>query len=149
MWKAADCQAPPDESADVTKYGWEIKDSIPVPVIAKGDPAPLGLIDVIRCQCRTQGNKCFTGACAATKNIFHARHSVTVLMKMAAAIHTQTNKILRGCYMEDAEETSEDDIDQDAGEDSFDECVDQEGQGLEDVEGGLSHPDYEWEQTNN
>ncbi|KAK3890638.1 hypothetical protein Pcinc_005433 [Petrolisthes cinctipes] len=132
MWKAADCQAPPDESADVTKYGWEIKDSIPVPVIAKGDPAPLGLIDVIRCQCRTQGNKCFTGACAATKNIFHARHSIK-----------------RMFYMEDAEETSEDDIDQDAGEDSFDECVDQEGQGLEDVEGGLSHPDYEWEQTNN
>ncbi|KAK3874903.1 hypothetical protein Pcinc_020220 [Petrolisthes cinctipes] len=49
---------------------------------------------------------------AATKNIFHARHSVTVLVKMAAAI-------------------------------------DQEGQCLEDAEGGLFDPDDEWEQTNN
>ena len=45
----------------------EIKDDIPVPVIALGDPAPPELIDVIRCQCQAQGKKCSTAACSCKK----------------------------------------------------------------------------------
>ena len=29
LWKAADHQAPPDESANITHFGWDIQDSIP------------------------------------------------------------------------------------------------------------------------
>ena len=61
LWKAADHQGPPNESADITYFGWEIRDDIPIPVIAQGDPAPPELIDVIQCQCRAQGEKCSTG----------------------------------------------------------------------------------------
>ena len=48
--------------------------------------------------------------------------------------------------MEDAEEAFEDDVDQDVGEENFDEGADQEGEGQH-VVGGLSDPDYEWEHT--
>ena len=67
LWKAADHQGPPDESADITHFGWEIRDGIPIPVIAQGDPAPPELIDVIQCQCRAQGKKCSTEACGCHK----------------------------------------------------------------------------------
>ena len=67
LWKAANCQAPPDESTDITHFGWEIRDDIPIPVVAGGDPAPPELIDVIRCQCRAQGKKCSTEACGCHK----------------------------------------------------------------------------------
>ena len=66
LWKAADHQGPPNESADITHFGWEqIRDDIPIPVIAQGDAAPPELIDVIQCQCRAQGKKCSTEACLA------------------------------------------------------------------------------------
>ena len=65
--KAADHQGPPNESADITHFGWEIRDDIPIPVIAQGDPAPPELIDVIQCQCRAQGKKCSTEACGCHK----------------------------------------------------------------------------------
>ena len=67
LWKAADQQGPPDESADITHFGWEIQDGIPTPAIAQGDPAPPELIDVIQCQCRAQGKKCSTEACGCHK----------------------------------------------------------------------------------
>ncbi len=67
LWKAADRQAPPDESANITHFGWEIQDTIPVPAIAQGDPAPPELIDVILCQCKAQGKKCGTEACGCHK----------------------------------------------------------------------------------
>ena len=47
LWKVADHQGPPNESADITHFGWEIRDDIPIPVIAQGDAAPPELIDVI------------------------------------------------------------------------------------------------------
>ena len=31
LWKAADHQGPPNESADITHFGWEIRDDIPIP----------------------------------------------------------------------------------------------------------------------
>ena len=62
LLKAADHQGPPIES--ITHFGWEIRDDIPIPVIAQGDPE---LIDVIQCQCRAQGKKCSTEACGCHK----------------------------------------------------------------------------------
>lgn len=67
LWKSADHQGPPDESADITHFGWDIQDSIPIPVLAQGAPAPPELIDVIRCQCKAQDKKCSTGACSCHK----------------------------------------------------------------------------------
>ena len=64
LWKAADHQGPPNESAH---FGWEIRDDIPIPVIAQGDPAPPELINVIQCQCRARGKKCSTEACGCHK----------------------------------------------------------------------------------
>ena len=66
-WKAADQQAPPDEAADITRFGWDILHGVPVPVLAHGDLAPPQLSDVISCQCRVQGKKCSTDACGCHK----------------------------------------------------------------------------------
>ncbi len=43
-----------------SQFGWEIKNDIPVPTVAQSEPAPLKLIDVIRCQCKVEG-KCHVG----------------------------------------------------------------------------------------
>ena len=67
LWKAADHQAPPDESANITHFGWDIQDRIPIPVVAQGAPAPPELVDVIRCQCKAQDKKCSTEACGCHK----------------------------------------------------------------------------------
>ena len=55
---AADQEAPPDESADITHFGWIIQNDIPIPAVAQDAPAPPELVDVIRCQCRAQGKQC-------------------------------------------------------------------------------------------
>ena len=93
IWKAADQQAPPKESTDITHFGWEIRDSVPTPIIAQGGlgPDPY-LCDVIHCACRTQGKKCSTEVVAATKNISQARLTATALSKTAAAIYTRRHK---------------------------------------------------------
>ena len=67
LWKAADQHGPPHESDDITHFGWEFRDGIPVPVIAQCDPAPTQLIDVIKCQCKALGKKCSTDACGCHK----------------------------------------------------------------------------------
>ncbi len=67
LWKAADQEGPPDESANITHFGWEFRDDIPVPVIAQGDPAPPELIYVIQCQYRAQSKKCSCEACGCHK----------------------------------------------------------------------------------
>ena len=90
LWKAADPQAPPNESADITHFGWNIQDNIPIPAIAQGAPAPPELVDVIRCQCKAQGKKCSTEACG-----LHAHHIVIALTKRTAAIHTLQDKMIR------------------------------------------------------
>ena len=83
---------PPNESADITHFGWEIRDNIPIPVIAQSDPAPPGMIDVIQCQCRAQDKKCSTEACACHKQ---HHHSATVLVMRVVAMHTPHEKMLR------------------------------------------------------
>ena len=67
LWKAAGHKSPPDESADITDFGWEMRDGIPVPSIAPGNPAPPELIDVIQCQCKAQNNRCSTKVCSCHK----------------------------------------------------------------------------------
>ena len=67
LWKAANNQAPPAESTDVTQFGWEIVNDIPTPVIVKGNPAPPELIDVICCQCKARGKKFSTVTCGCHK----------------------------------------------------------------------------------
>ena len=67
LWKAADQQVPPDEAADITRFGWDILDGVPFPVLAHGDLGPPQLSDVISCQCRVQGKKCSTDACGCHK----------------------------------------------------------------------------------
>ena len=64
LWKAADQQAPPAVSATITDFGWEVRNGIPVPVMASSDPAPPELVDVIRCLCRAEGKKCSTVSCS-------------------------------------------------------------------------------------
>ena len=61
LWKAADQHSPPEESVDITHFGWEFKDGIPIPVIDHSDPAPSELIDIIKCQCKAQGKMCSSG----------------------------------------------------------------------------------------
>ena len=44
-----------------------MKDAIPIPVVAKCEPAPPGLIGVIQCQCKSRDNICFTESCGCLK----------------------------------------------------------------------------------
>ena len=67
LWKAANCQGPFDESTDITQFGWQFRDDIPIQVIAEGDPAPPELLDVIRCLCKAHGKKCSVEACVCHK----------------------------------------------------------------------------------
>jgi hypothetical protein len=95
LWKATGHQAPPDETADITHFGWEIPNGIPVPAIAQGGPAPPKLIDVIRCQCRVHGKKCSTEACGCHKEHLLCTSYCSVLAKRAAAIRTLGDVMLR------------------------------------------------------
>ena len=72
--------------SNITQFGWEIKDGIPVPAVAQGDPAPPELIDVIRCQCKVQRKKCSTMACGCHKE----PHPIATVVEMrAVTIHLQ------------------------------------------------------------
>ncbi len=70
--KAADQQAPPE--IDITKYGWEIKDELPAPVISDHPPGPQNLMDVVRCGCKALGKACSSEICSC----HHDRISCTV-----------------------------------------------------------------------
>ena len=61
---AADQEAPPDESADITHFGWIIQNDIPIPAVAQDAPE---LVDVIKCQCKAQGKQCSSEACGCHK----------------------------------------------------------------------------------
>ncbi len=67
LWKAADQLAPPSESTDITNFGWEIHEGIPVPKLSQNDPVPPNLMDVIQCKCKAKGNKCSSLACGCQK----------------------------------------------------------------------------------
>ena len=65
LWKAADQEAPPDESATLGKSSKTI--FLHVPAVAQGAPAPPELVDVIKCQCKAQGEQCSSEACGCHK----------------------------------------------------------------------------------
>ena len=64
--KAADQVAPPE--LDITKYGWDIKDEIPVPSISDQPPGPKNLMDVVRCGCKATLKTCSTERCNCHQN---------------------------------------------------------------------------------
>ena len=55
LWKAADKQA------------YHQLNTISIPVVAQGVPAPPELLDVIKCQCKARGKQCSTEACSCHK----------------------------------------------------------------------------------
>jgi hypothetical protein len=135
LWKATGHQAPPDEAADITHFGWEIRDGIPVPVIAQGDPAPPELIDVIRCQCKVQGKKCSTESCGC-----HKEHLSCTSYCNCSGEEGCCNPLTRRY---DAQTCDEDDEGEDIEENEV-----QIGEDHADAEGSLADPDYlddEWE----
>ena len=64
--KSADQQAPPE--LDITKYGWEIKDGIPVSATSDQPPGPQDLMDVVQCGCKAEGKACGSEAQCHTNN---------------------------------------------------------------------------------
>ena len=77
--KSADQQAPPE--LDITHFGWEIKYGIPVPTISDQPPGPQDLMDVVRCGCKAEGNKCGTESCSCR----HGNISCTVYCACACS----------------------------------------------------------------
>ena len=49
LWQATDNQDQLVESEDIIKFGWEMKNSIHVPVTPKCKPDPPELLNVIKC----------------------------------------------------------------------------------------------------
>ena len=44
-----------------------VQDTISIPVVAQGAPAPPELLDVIKCQCKARGKQCSIEACSCHK----------------------------------------------------------------------------------
>ena len=140
LWKAADHQAPPDESTAISQFGWEIQNGIPVPVIAQNAPAPPELIGVIRCQCRALDKKCSSEACRC-----HKEHlSCTSYCNCSGedgCCNPYTKRHDAGAG--DEQENEIEDVD----DEDFEEGVDEEGEPDEDQEdvGDFADPENEWE----
>ena len=77
--KSADQVGPPE--LDIMKYGWEIKDNIPVPSIADQPPGPKDLMDVVWCGCKTVVKACSTKRCSC----HHSKISCTVYCSCACS----------------------------------------------------------------
>jgi len=84
FWKAADQQAPPDQSSVNTHFGWIIQNDIPIPAVALGTPAPPWLVDLIKCHSKAQGKRCSSEATSSTP----CTYIVIVLVEKTAVIHT-------------------------------------------------------------
>ena len=61
---------PPVVSRDITRFRFDFCDVFLTPVIADGNPAPLELLEVIRCQCRVHGTSVLQRYVDATSNTF-------------------------------------------------------------------------------
>ena len=66
LWKAADQSGPP--TVNIEKFGWNVKDKTPSPTLTTIPPAPLGLIDALRCGCKAEGKTCTYTTCSCHKN---------------------------------------------------------------------------------
>jgi len=116
LWKAADKIAPPDEANDIAKFGWEMKDGVPIPEIAQGNPAPAELIDVVQCSCQALGKACSTHTCSCNKN----RLSCTLYCKCKnlqcnnphAKKGEVTNNVNETSSQHELEESENEDVDQ-------------------------------------
>jgi hypothetical protein len=51
LWKAADQHGQPNEAEDITKFSWEVKNGVVMPVISREDITPPQLIDVVQYGC--------------------------------------------------------------------------------------------------
>lgn len=143
LWKAADNVAPPDESADITTFGWEYQDGIPTPVLSKADPAPPVLLDVIQCHCKATKKKCGTEACGCRKE----HMSCTVYCNCSGdvacfnpytKIPDEENDNAGGEPIEEQEDMEEDD---------YGEAVDiddEDGDSLDDAADDCASLDDEW-----
>ena len=101
--KSADQKAPP--KLDITKYGWEIKDSTPVPATSDQSPGPQELMDVVRCSCKATAKACGTECCSC----HHAKISCTVYCACACS-DTCFNPFKIGEEDEDEVEEVEEDV---------------------------------------
>ena len=70
--KSADQQAPPQ--LDIMKYGWDIRDGIPMPATSASPPAPFDLMHVVWCGCKAEGKVCTTTNCSC----HHVKTSCTL-----------------------------------------------------------------------
>jgi len=64
---SADQLAPPNESADITQFDWEIRDGVPAPIIAQAELDPSYLCDMIHYEYRVEGKNCSTAVCGCHK----------------------------------------------------------------------------------
>ncbi len=147
LWKSANLQAPPDKSANITHFGWEIKNGIPVPVTDQGDPAPPQLIDVIRCQCKAQGKKCHTEACGCHKEHLSCM-SYCNCSGEEGCCNPYTNRRAdeEDVQMENIEEEDDEGDEQDGVEmDDIEDGFNQDGEGHEVIDGSFEDPDYDWQ----
>ena len=95
LWKAADHQAPPSESADITNFGWDMQEGIPVPKMNQNDPVPPNLMDVIRCQCRAKEKNAVHMHVAVEKNNSLAQLTAIARPKIAAATLTLSRRKIK------------------------------------------------------
>jgi len=144
LWKSANCEGPPQESTDIILFGWELREGIPVPVIAESDPALPELLDVIRCHCKTRSKKCSSETCSC-----HKQHlSCTSYCNCFAGddcLNPYTN--LREYEAAEEEENNIDDINNNAlydNDEGMEEEIKERG---EDEEIYADHSDSEWIQV--
>ena len=64
LWKSADKTSPQPESYDITKYGWIYKDGVPVPAVSQDPIAPEPLLDIVQCNCKSEGKLCEGKLCS-------------------------------------------------------------------------------------
>lgn len=101
--KSADKKEAP--KLDLRSFGWEIKDGIPVPEVAKGPTGPKELIDVISCNCKAAGKACSTHNCSC----HHERLSCTVYCKCESGVNCYNpNKYEDGTDDEDIKKDLQD-----------------------------------------
>lgn len=145
LWKSADKKSPPDEFTDITNCGWEIRDGIPVPAIASGDPAPPELIDVIVCHCSAKARKCSTGVCGC-----HSDHLSCASYCSCSGDETCCNPYTKRGEAQDSATGDEDVEMEDAEEEDIEEELTENEVAEEDgdIEDDFSDPDDqddEWE----
>ena len=125
LWKAADQHSPPEDSVNITNFGWEFKDGIPIPVIDHSDLAPSELTDVIKCQCKAQGKMCSSEGCGCHKERISCTSYCYCSVKneccnpFTKQQQSSARRISRDLHAEDPDEESmeEDDIDDEDIED--------------------------------